>query len=59
MPKAEAAGHVRFANEVELQQFVYGIERRRLGVAAARRRKLWVERVAGDRRPSKNQARAV
>jgi hypothetical protein len=59
VPKAEAAGHVCFTNEVELQQFVYGNERCRFCGRCRGGREFWVERVTGHRGAAKNETRAA
>ncbi len=47
MAEAKAAGYVRLTNEVEPEEFVYGIEHGRLGGRRGGRRQLWVEGVSG------------
>ena len=59
VPEAEAAGHLGLANEVEPQQLVEGLERRRLGDRRGGGRKLGLERVAGHRCPLQRKACAV
>ena len=59
MPEAKAARHLGLANEVELQQLVQGLERRRLGGRRGGRGQLGLERVAGYRCPLEHQPCAV
>ncbi len=47
VPKAKAAGHLCLADEIELQQLVQGLERRRFGDRRRGRHKLGLKRVAG------------
>ena len=56
MPEAKAARHLGLTNEVELQQFVQSLERRRLGSRRGGRGELGLERVAGYRRPLHHEA---
>jgi hypothetical protein len=48
MAEAKAAGYVGLTDEVKAQEFVYGIQHRRLGSRRGGRRKLWVEGVSGN-----------
>ena len=59
MPEAKAARHLGLPNEVELQQLVQGLERRRLGGRRGGRGQLGFERVAGYRRPLQHAPCAV
>ena len=59
MPEAKAARHLGLSNEVELQQLVQRLERRRLGGRRGGGGKLGFERVAGYRRPLKHEPCAV
>jgi hypothetical protein len=49
VPKAKAARHLAFPNEVDLQQLIQRLERCGLGHRRGGRRKLGLERIAGDR----------
>ncbi len=59
MPEAKAARHLGLTNEVELQQLVQGLERRRLGSRRGGRGELGLERVAGYRCPLQHEACTV
>ena len=59
MPEAKAARHLGLANEVELQQLVQRLERRRLGSRRGGRGELGLERVAGYRCPLQHEACTV
>ena len=59
MPEAKAARHLGLPNEVELQQLVQGLERRRLGGRRGGGGQLGFERVAGYRCPLKHGPCAV
>ena len=56
--KAEAAGHVRVADEVAAQQFVERLHRRPFGDPGGGTGELELERVAGDRRAVEHPPRA-
>lgn len=59
MPEAKAARHLGLPNEVELQQLVQGLERRRLGGRRGGGGQLGFERVAGYRGPLQHDPCAV
>ena len=59
MPKTEAPGDVRGANEIQTQQLVQSLDRRRLGNGSGSRGQLGLEGIARHRRPLEDEARLV
>jgi hypothetical protein len=59
VPEAEASGHLGGAKEIELQELVDGVHRRRLGRSGRRRRELELEWIARDCRAFEHTASAV
>ncbi len=56
VPEAEASRHVGGANEIELQELVDRVHRRRLGRRGRGRRQLGLERIARHRRSFEHEA---
>ena len=59
MSEAKAAGHVGGANEIELQELVDGVHRRRLRHGGRGRRQFGLEWIARHRRSFEHEASAV
>ena len=59
MPEAEPPRHVGGADDVQPEQLVERVERRRLGRARSRRGELGIERIAGHGRALEQAPRPV